>query len=225
MSNEDYEKIFHEIKNNITFISSSLQLVEKTHPEIREFPYWNDSIQELSSLKHMLIELSSARLCDDLSVEKTSLMTFLPTLIDSFLALFHTADFHCEISLTSPLPEIYIDHARFKRALFNLVKNSYEAMNGIGTIRLIGKLADTYIQLELIDSGGGISPEYLPKLFSPFETTKKEGTGLGLLISKQIIEAHGGYLTVDSHPGDGCTFSIYLPCQTPLSDHSNSLQN
>ena len=98
-------------------------------------------------------------------------------------------------------------------------------MNGIGTIRLIGKLADTYIQLELIDSGGGISPEYLPKLFSPFETTKKEGTGLGLLISKQIIEAHGGYLTVDSHPGDGCTFSIYLPCQTPLSDHSNSLQN
>lgn len=224
MSNEDYEKIFHEIKNNITFISSSLQLVEKTHPEIREFPYWNDSIQELSSLKHMLIELSSARLCDDLSVEKTSLMTFLPALMDSFLTLFHSTDFHCEITL-APLPELYIDQARFKRALFNLVKNSYEAMNGIGTIRLTGNLSDSYIRLELIDSGGGISPEYLPKLFSPFETTKKDGTGLGLLICKQMIEAHGGYLTVDSRPGDGCTFSIYLPCQEASSDNSSSSQN
>lgn len=214
MTNEDYEKIFHEIKNNITFINSSLQLVEKTHPEISSFPYWKDSLQELSSLTQMLIELSSARLCDDLSAEKTSLTTFLPALVDSSLALFHASDFQCELDLTEPLPEIYIDQARFKRALFNLIKNSYEAMNGAGTIRLTGRLADSYIHLELIDHGGGILPEYLPKLFSPFETTKKGGTGLGLLISKQMIEAHGGVLTVDSRPNDGCTFSIDLPVNT-----------
>ncbi len=212
MTNEDYEKIFHEIKNNITFINSSLQLVEKTHPEISEFPYWKDSLQELSSLKQMLIELSSARLCDDLSVEKISLTTFLPALMDSFLSLFHTEHFHCEIDLASPMPEIYLDPDRFKRALFNLVKNAYEAMNGTGTIRLNGRLADSCIHLELIDHGGGISPEYLPRIFSPFETTKKDGTGLGLLISKQMIEAHGGRLTVASRPNDGCTFFIDLPC-------------
>ena len=211
MTNEDYEKIFHEIKNNITFINSSLQLVEKTHPEISDVPYWKDSLQELSSLKQMLIELSSARLCDDLSVEKTSLTAFLPELIHSFLSLFHTARFHCEIALPASLPEVYIDQAKFKRVLFNLVKNSYEAMHGEGTIYLTGSLKNSYIHLELIDHGGGISPEYLPKLFSPFETTKKDGTGLGLLISKQMIEAHGGFLTVDSRPGDGCTFSIDLP--------------
>lgn len=211
MTNEDYEKIFHEIKNNITFINSSLQLVEKTHPEISGFPYWKDSLQELSSLTQMLTELSSARLCDDLSAEKTSLMTFLPSLVDSFLSLFHASDFHCEIDLAAPLPEIYIDQARFKRALFNLIKNSYEAMNGTGTIRLTGRLTDSCIRLELIDYGGGISPDYLPKIFSPFETTKKDGTGLGLLISKQMIEAHGGSLTVESRPNDGCTFSIDLP--------------
>lgn len=222
MTNEDYEKIFHEIKNNITFINSSLQLVEKIHPEISSFPYWNDSLRELSSLKQMLIELSSARLCNDLSAEKTSLTTFLPSLIDSFLSLFHATRFHCEIDLTSPLPEIYIDRGRFKRVLFNLVKNSYEAMDGVGTIRLTGKLVNSYIHLELIDHGGGILPEYLPKLFSPFETTKKDGTGLGLLISKQIIEAHGGYLRVDSRPNDGCTFSIDLPCPN-MSFHTSSL--
>lgn len=217
MTNEDYEKIFHEIKNNITFINSSLQLVEKTHPEISSFPYWKDSLQELSSLKQMLIELSSARLCDDLSVEKTSLTTFLPDLIHSFLSLFHSACFHCEIALPASLPEIYIDQAKFKRALFNLVKNAYEAMNGAGTIYLTGSLKNLSVHLELIDQGGGISPEHLPKLFSPFETTKKDGTGLGLLISKQIIEAHGGTLTIESRPGDGCTFAIDLP--------SNASQN
>lgn len=225
MTNEDYEKIFHEIKNNITFINSSLQLVEKTHPEVKSFPFWEDSLLELSSLTHMLTELSSARLCNDLSVEKTSLTDFLPSLIDSFLPLFHAAGFRCEIDLTMPLPEIDLDHAKFKRALFNLIKNSYEAMNGTGTLRLTGTLSGSYILLELIDQGGGILPEYLPKLFSPFATTKKDGTGLGLLISKQIIEAHGGYLTVDSRPGDGCTFSIYLPCPNSSLNHTNSFQN
>ncbi len=85
-------------------------------------------------------------------------------------------------------------------------------MNGTGTIRLNGCISGSFIRLDLIDCGGGIASEYLPKLFSPFETTKEGGTGLGLLISKQMIEAHGGKLLVDSRPGDGCTFSIYLPC-------------
>ena len=73
MTNEDYQKIFHEIKNNITFISSSLQLIEKGHPEIKTFPYWNDSMQEVEALKNMLVELSSARLCNDLTLQKISL--------------------------------------------------------------------------------------------------------------------------------------------------------
>lgn len=212
MTNQDYEKIFHEIKNNITFINSSLQLVEKSHPEIKSYPHWEDSIQELSSLKQMLIELSSARLYNDLNTEKISLEIFLPELIRSFLSLFDSDSFHCRIALEPSLPQLYIDPHRFKRALFNLVKNSYEAMNGTGTIRLNGCISGSFIRLDLIDCGGGIASEYLPKLFSPFETTKEGGTGLGLLISKQMIEAHGGKLLVDSRPGDGCTFSIYLPC-------------
>ena len=193
MTNEDYQKIFHEIKNNITFINSSMQLVEKAHPEIKDFPYWIDSMQEVSALKRLLIELSSARLCDDLTLKKTSTEKFLPELINSCIKLFDTTEFHCQITIEPSLPEIYIDFDRMKRALFNLLKNSYEAMIGI------------------IDNGGGIKPEYLPKLFTPLATTKPNGTGLGLLISKQIIEAHGGHLKVESRPQEGTTFSIFLP--------------
>ncbi len=212
MSNEDYQKIFHEIKNNVAFINSSLQLIEKSHPEIKAFPYWKDSMQEVSALKKMLIELSSARLCNDLSVQKTSLENFLSDFVDSYTSILVSNDFQFQIELETPLPDVYIDSDRLKRALFNLVKNSSEAMDGLGLVRLTGCLENSFIRLDLTDSGGGLSPDYLPKLFTPLETTKPNGTGLGLLIARQIIESHGGRLTVDSRPQDGCTFSIYLPC-------------
>lgn len=211
MTIKDYQLIFHEIKNNITFISSSLQLVEKAHPEIKEFPYWKDSMEEVSALKRMLVELSSARLIDDLNKQDTSLDMFLSDFAASCTAAFDSSMFHIQISLETSLPDISIDSDRLKRALFNLVKNSYEAMDGSGTVRLTGSREDTCIRLDLSDNGGGIPADYLPRLFTPFTTTKPGGSGLGLLITRQIIEAHGGRITVESVPGEGCTFSVYLP--------------
>lgn len=211
MTNEDYQKIFHEIKNNITFISSSLQLVEKAHPEIKSFPYWNDSMQEVNALKNMLVDLSSARLCDDLDLQKLSPESILPELIHSCMTLFDSDDFCCGMEFESALPEICIDPNRLKRVLFNLIKNSFEAMDGSGKILFAFRKEDAFFRIDLTDNGGGIPKEYLPKLFTPFETTKQGGTGLGLLIARQIVEAHGGHLTLDSRPGIGCTFSIYLP--------------
>ena len=212
MTNEDYQKILHEIKNSITFINSSLQLVEKTHPEVTDYSYWNNATQELNSLKEMLIELSSARLCPDIHSVPICLKDFLTDFLAACAPFFEETQFRCEVTFSSALPGISGDPARLKRALFNLLKNSYEAMNRTGTIHLSAYQQDSHIRLDLTDYGGGIPPEYLPKLFTPFETTKTDGSGLGLLITKQIIEAHGGHLIIDSRPQDGCTFSILLPC-------------
>lgn len=212
MTNEDYQKILHEIKNSITFVHSSLQLVEKMHPEVMDYFYWNDATQELNSLKKMLIELSSARLCTEIHTEPICLKDFLTDFLLSCAPFFAENNFRCEVSLAAPLPNISGDPARLHRALFNLLKNSYEAMNKTGTIHLSAHLQGSRVRLDLTDHGGGFAPEYLPKLFTPFETTKSDGTGLGLLITKQIIEAHGGQLVIDSRPQDGCTFSIFLPC-------------
>ncbi len=212
MTNKDYQKILHEIKNHIAFINSSLQFVEKSHPEIKTFAYWNDSMEEISSLKKMLIELSSARLSNDLNLEKTSMDSFLPKLIQSCAAPFDSQSFHCQIELKPCLPKASVDPERLKRAFFNLMKNSYEAMEGVGTVYFHADTEGSFLRLNLTDCGGGISPEYYPKLFTPFETTKTNGTGLGLMITKQIIEAHGGRISVTSRPSEGCTFSVYLPC-------------
>lgn len=211
MTNEDYQKIFHEIKNHIAFINSSLQLIEKSHPEIKEFAYWNDSMLEISSLKRMLIELNAARLSSDLTMQKTSLKQFLPELAHSCTAAFQSKDFGFQIDLEPALPELEIDPDWLKRALFNLIKNAFEAMGGAGTINLAACLDGSFVRLDITDFGGGISPEYLPKLFTPFATTKPGGTGLGLLIARQIVESHKGRLTVESRPQEGCTFSAFLP--------------
>lgn len=211
MTNEAFQIIFHEIKNSITFLNSSLQLIEKRHPEVSSFSYWKDSLQEISSLKKLLVELSSARLSSELNLQKVSLESFLPSLVNSCMTLFASDSFLCRLDLEPSLPDIEIDCDRIKRVFFNLIKNSYEAMNGSGTIRLLAHAENSFLRFDLIDSGGGIPPEYMPKLFTPLATTKSGGTGLGLLISRQIIEAHHGRLTVDSRYGDGCTFSILLP--------------
>lgn len=211
MTGEEYQKIFHEIKNNIAFINSSLQLIENQHPEIKSFSYWNDTVQEVGSLKDMLIDLSSARLSDTPDLKKVPSKAFLSELFNSCMTLFRSGNFDCETTFAAFLPDIYVDPNRIKRAFYNLIKNSYEAMNGSGRIRIAVSAKDAFVCIKLTDCGGGIALDYLPKLFTPFETTKSNGTGLGLLITRQIIEAHGGHLTVDSNPPTGCSFSVYLP--------------
>ena len=93
MTPEDYAKIFHEIKNYITCISSSLQLIEKTHPEVTDYPYWKDTISDVWALKKMVIEISSARLCSQLNTEMISLNSFFAELKNSYTALCGSMQF------------------------------------------------------------------------------------------------------------------------------------
>ncbi len=213
MTPEEYAKIFHEIKNYITCISSSLQLIEKTHPEVMDYPYWKDTISDVWALKKMVIEISSARLCSQLNTEIIPLNRFFAELKTSYAALLESNNFFCNFIADEDLSALPIDSDRLKRAIFNLIKNSYEAMDGTGEITVSAHLDADFVRIDVIDSGGGVSPDYLEQLFTPFSTTKQNGTGLGLPITKQTVEAHGGHLTVDSRPNDGCTFSIYLPVQ------------
>lgn len=108
LNSEDYLNIFHEIKNSITLISSSLQLVEKKHPEVSDFAYWAETMSEITSLRNMVTELSSARLCDHLNLRHVNLYDYMEDIHDSISA-FTALDFHCNIITEENLPEIDID--------------------------------------------------------------------------------------------------------------------
>lgn len=211
LTKDDYAKAFHEIKNSITIIRSSLQLLEKQHPEIAEFEYWQDSQESLGYLSKMVLELSQARLASDFTMKPVDLNSLLDHVLFSIRGVCANKDFHCECQINPALPAILADSFRLTQAIINLMKNSYEAMNEGGNIILKAYPIDQFVRIEIIDFGGGIQPEYQQKLFTPFCTSKPNGTGLGLSITRQIVESHNGTLEYESRTGDGCTFTIQLP--------------
>jgi signal transduction histidine kinase len=104
-----------------------------------------------------------------------------------------------------------IDATQMQQVLVNLVKNAMHAMTRGGTLTLQTGEGDDGVWVSVSDTGGGIPPEQINRIFEPFYTTKKRGTGLGLMIVQRIVRAHGGRIELESHVGRGTTFRIWLP--------------
>lgn len=210
MNNEDYLNIFHEIKNSITLVNGSLQLVAKKHPEVCDFDYWDEAMSEISFLKNMVTQLSSARLCTHLNIMQLNIYSFIHQIASSVRALSWD-DFNCNVMLDEDLPLIELDPQLMKQAIVNIIKNAYEAMNNTGTATLHVSYKNDQMHISISDHGGGLDPAIADSIFQAFITSKTGGSGLGLVITRQIIESHHGTLTCESRPGDGCTFTISLP--------------
>jgi len=116
----------------------------------------------------------------------------------------------------SPIPSVYADQDQLRQVLFNLVQNAHQAMAkhpGPRVLTLRTTEADGRVRVEVRDTGPGIPPELLPRVFDAFFTTKPagEGTGLGLWMSYSIVEQHQGRLGCESRPDGGATFVVELP--------------
>jgi signal transduction histidine kinase len=118
------------------------------------------------------------------------------------------------------LPLITVDKEQIKQVILNLLMNAIQAMPEGGELIITGRFSkDGYwVELAIQDSGLGIPPEDMDKLFDPFFSTKEGGMGLGLSIAHRIIDQHHGKIEVESHPGNGTLFTISLPVFTPLEN-------
>ena len=115
------------------------------------------------------------------------------------------------LKLARNLAGAQIDAAQMQQVLVNLVKNAVQAMTTGGSLTLqTGETSDG-IWVSVADTGGGIPEEQINRIFEPFYTTKKKGTGLGLMIVQRIVRAHNGRIELESHEGQGTTFRIWLP--------------
>jgi PAS domain S-box-containing protein len=113
--------------------------------------------------------------------------------------------------LARRLPIAPMDAAQIKQVLVNLIKNAMQAMTRGGTLTLqTGGTGDS-VWISVSDTGRGIPPDQINHIFEPFYTTKKKGTGLGLMIVQRIVRQHGGHIELESHLGQGTTFRIRLP--------------
>jgi signal transduction histidine kinase len=120
-----------------------------------------------------------------------------------------------EVHLDEALPVIQADSTLLHRALENLVLNAMDAMPAGGVLMLRTAHQDGNVQLEVSDTGAGLTPEECERLFTPYYTTKQHGTGLGLAIVQSVISDHGGRIVVESESGVGTTFYITLPAKPP----------
>lgn len=118
-----------------------------------------------------------------------------------------------ESRLPADLPQVQCDKRHLEEVLFNLIVNAIQAIKegkGAGSIELSAERKEGVVCVSIKDNGPGIPAEQLKTLFEPFYTTKQEGTGLGLYITKQLIEQNGGKISVRSNEGSGTVFQLYL---------------
>jgi signal transduction histidine kinase len=119
-----------------------------------------------------------------------------------------------EFDLAPNLPMVHVDSLQIGQVVFNLVSNALQAMEdetreAILTLR--GRHEERIVRLDVQDTGRGIKPEHVSRIFEPLFTTRARGIGLGLALSRSLAEANGGSLTVSSQFGRGATFTLIVP--------------
>jgi two-component system sensor kinase FixL len=142
----------------------------------------------------------------------------LPHLVEEAAALAmlgaQQRDIHLSLRLNHALPDVMVDRAQVQQVLMNLLRNAMQAMAGQPRRDLtVAALAEnTFVRVEVTDTGPGIAPAIAANLFQPFITTKPDGMGLGLSICRSIVEAHGGRLWTEPNPSGGARFCFTVPC-------------
>lgn len=203
-------KISHEIRNPVTLINSFLQLLSEKHPEITEYEYWDDILDNMEYLINLLEELSSYNNSRRLSCKPVEMTPFLKKVASSFRTAPEYLNIHFEWEIPETLPVMNIDETKLRQALLNLLRNALEATESPGYIRLSSHIENDNLLISITDSGCGIPEESLSSIFQPFVTHKAEGTGLGLSIAQNVAEAHQGIITATSQKGQ-TSFTMCLP--------------
>jgi PAS domain S-box-containing protein len=133
-------------------------------------------------------------------------------LVQSAVAFLDLDDRPIELTQSvEPDVTVVVDPDKMRRMLLNLLLNAAQSISGEGTIHISARLCDDHAEIAVADTGCGMVPEELQKVFDPFYTTKEKGTGLGLAVAAKIAEAHGGVLEAESSLGKGSTFRVRLP--------------
>jgi signal transduction histidine kinase len=206
--------VAHEIRNPLNSVSMGLQRlrVEFTPSDTEEYQRLLDLVQgEVRRLNTIVEEFLA--LARPLALKPESIR--VPDLLDEVRLLVEpgarNAGVHVEQTSSADLPSLRADRDRLKQVLLNLALNALQAMPSGGRLVLSATATGGAFTLTVSDTGSGIAPELLPRIFDPYVTTKARGLGLGLAIARRIVEAHGGRIEAASQPGQGSTFRVIVP--------------
>ncbi|MFC1974605.1 ATP-binding protein [Chloroflexota bacterium] len=115
--------------------------------------------------------------------------------------------------VSASLSEVEVDTDQIRQVLVNMITNAVQAMPDVGKLTIEAKEKDSFLEVKIADTGGGIPKEAIGKIFDPLFTTRAKGIGLGLAVCKAIIDRHEGHIEVESSVGKGTIFTVKLPLE------------
>jgi len=209
--------VAHEIGNPLNSLNIHLQLIER---EARKLDGAKGSeLQESVEVSRAEVNRLDSIITQFLRAIRPTHPQLRPENVNAIVAEavrflapeIKDRDVVVEQELRSDLPLLELDRDQMKQAFYNVIKNSFEAMKTRGILRIRTDMDDSRVTVRFTDSGGGMTPGNLSRVFEPYFTTKTSGTGLGLLIVRRIVREHGGELSIESSAGKGLTVTIRLP--------------
>ncbi|RKD25067.1 hypothetical protein BEP19_04395 [Ammoniphilus oxalaticus] len=203
--------VAHEIRNPMTVVRGFMQLLNERHKDETERKYLKMMIGELDhaeSIINNFLSLSKPQTEIMEHIDAAEQITHVVSVISSYATLNGV---EIKLSMDDAPLSIKANQAKLGQVLLNLIKNGIEAMPDGGTIEIIGSVQDSHVWIEVVDQGIGMTEKELSRLGSPFYSTKKQGTGIGLLTSYRIIHMMKGNIQVYSEKGKGTQFIVQLP--------------
>ena len=208
---ESLFKITHEIKNPIAVCKGYLDMFDidnKDHSK-KYIPIMKEEIDRTLLLLQDFLSLNGVKI----NKEELDINYLIEEVVDNYKPLLNEKQIELNLNLIDD--EIYIqgDYNRLVQVFINVIKNSIEAIKENGKIEISEQISKNNIIIKIKDNGEGISKQDLDKISKPFYTTKKHGTGLGVTLSKEIIESHGGTIEYESSLGNGTIVIIKIKTQ------------
>jgi signal transduction histidine kinase len=209
--------VAHEIRNPLNAMGMGLQRLKREflprdESKREEYISFMELIlKEIRRVNQIIEQFLTLSRPFQLSLRKSSLQDLLKNLISLFQEEASSLGIVLQAVIPTELPLVTMDPETLTQAFINIMKNGMQAMGQGGTLRIEAKSLKDGVEVMISDSGSGIPPEQMEKIFNYYYTTKEKGVGLGLPIAHRIIEAHGGQLRIESQVGSGTKVIVTLP--------------
>jgi two-component system sensor histidine kinase HydH len=204
--------IAHEVRTPLSTLKAAAQLVGNpgVAPD-RQQRLLESIVSEVDRLNRVVTDLVDIARPATASYRPEPVGPVVARAVSLFAAAADTASVQLQYD-AAPEPLVVRGSSdRLYQTLVNLIRNAMQAVGESGTVTVRSRRHGDTVVLEIEDSGPGVPPDMLPKIFSPFVTMKPDGAGLGLAIARRIVEEHGGTISVENREDVGARFTIRLP--------------
>jgi two-component system sensor histidine kinase PilS (NtrC family) len=211
--------IAHEIRNPLASISGSVQVLASELPVgAAEKRLMEIIVSESQRLSRTIEEFLRFVRPQERQVAVFDVGVTIMEVMDLFRLSDEVSDAHeIVVQVSPPSSMLSADRDQIRQIIYNVAKNAVRAMSAGGRLTVAGREEDAWYSIRFIDTGHGMNPDQLNRLFTPFSTAFDGGTGLGMAIVRRIVQDHGGAIDAESRPGEGTTVTVLLPRTEPSS--------